>query len=106
VPGRSHYAYPDFHPDDKWASEVLLNLARKMAVHAEIDPDTEKFGSESFVCLGSPVSNAMSRALLEYEYIDKEKPECGLRRSDTPIFRLPFEFELDKAEIKRLGRQH
>ena len=93
------------HPDDRWASDVLLSTARKMALNTEVDADTRLNGEQSYVCLGSPVSNALSRAFLEYTYIDPQKPQLGLRRSDSPLFKLPFEFELDQTRIRQLGKQ-
>ncbi|MGB9116561.1 hypothetical protein [Bradyrhizobium sp.] len=68
VGGRDHYQYPKtMHPDDKWACELVGQYAEQLAEQHEVDPEPASLSSAgSFVCTGSPVSNAWTRAFLEY----------------------------------------
>jgi len=106
VGGRAHYQYPKaMHPDDKWACEVIGQYAEQLAEQHEVDPEAAKLSSSgSFVCTGSPVSNAWTRAFLEYTYIDQSKPAHGLNRLPHPVLNLPFEFELRPEVIRHSAK--
>jgi hypothetical protein len=106
VPGNAHFAFPNsFHPDDEWAADILLKYARLMSQDVVLkDEVILKASNGSFVCMGSPVSNLMTRTILEYEYIDASKPQLGFKRNAAPMLTLPFEFELDAAKIKSLPK--
>ena len=103
VGGRAHYQYPKtMHPDDRWACEVVGQYAEQLAAQHEIEAEAAKLSSDgSFICTGSPVSNAWSRAFLQYTYVDQSKPGHGLYRLPHPALDLPFEFELRPEVIRR-----
>lgn len=106
--GMSHYKYKNGkqHPDDKWASDTIFAHAAAIASQVEYTPHAIPGSVEGgFICTGSPVSNFWSRKFLEYEYIDPQKPELGLRRIENPKFRLPFEYELDAMVISAATKE-
>jgi hypothetical protein len=94
------------HPDDKWACESIIQYAEQLAEVHRYDPKAAEFSPfGSFVCTGSPVSNAWSRAFLEYSYINQANPALGLRRSENPTLILPFAFELSREVIRGAAKQ-
>jgi hypothetical protein len=107
VGGRAHYQYPDaMHPDDQWACDTIIQYAAQLAEKHQFEsnvPDPSPYGS--FVCTGSPVSNGWTRAFLEYRYVDQDRPELGLQRTENPRLKLPFEFELRHETIRRAARE-
>jgi hypothetical protein len=94
--GRAHYRFPnEMHPDDQWACELVVGYAQRLAERHQFDSEAKIPSWEgSFVCAGSPVSNAFTRTFFEYVYIDETRPALGLRRLESPALNLPFQFEL------------
>jgi hypothetical protein len=107
VGGRSHYQYLNsMHPDDKWGCETIWHYAACLARTQEAAQRPEQMDAfGSFVCIGSPVSNAWTRLFLEYTYIDKRKPGAGLVRLPTTRLKLPFEFVLSREMIQRAAKR-
>lgn len=111
VGGTAHYRYPGrMHPDDLLAARVLQSYARAISLDCESlgtgswDTTADFWLNGSFVCTGSPVSNLKTRQVLQYRYVDEQKPELGLKRVDSPDFELPYEFILDQKTISAIGR--
>lgn len=104
--GRAHYQYPNsMHPDDKWACETILQHAAGMANEIRYEPkqpQASPFGS--FVCTGSPVSNAWTRYFLEYHPVNAARPELGFLQNDNARLQLPFRFVLSRDIIKRVAK--
>lgn len=107
VGGRAHYQYPnEMHPDDKWACDTIGKYAEQLAEKYQYDPNYGDIASSgSFVCTGSPVSNAWSRLFLEYNYINRGNPAQGLTRIEKPRIDLPFAFELSQETIRHVAKQ-
>lgn len=106
VGGRAHHQYPNaMHPDDKWACETVVEYANQMAQQHLYDPNfSGTLEAGSFMCAGSPVSNAWARTFLEYNYVDRTRPNLGLKRYEGATVRLPFEFVLDRETINRVAK--
>lgn len=105
VPGQSHPRYDGFHPDDGFIADRFDDLVSDAAEH-RVFYDDEKIPKNLqgvTVASGSPVSNALSRLLFEYEYIDPQKPLNGMLRAQNPVFELEYEFLLARSALDQLG---
>lgn len=108
IPGQSH-PHPryrgDFHPDDEFVADVFDELVRDVVedrVKYNTDEIPQTLEGISLIS-GSPVSNATSRYLFEFDYVDPSDKMAGLTRSSSPIFETDFEFLLEKDALSKLG---
>lgn len=105
VPGQSHPKYSHFHPDDAFVATVFDELVAD-AVENRIVYDSKRIPqnlSGSALVSGSPVSNAMSRYLLQYEYVDNSDRNLGLLRTKNAVFETEFEFLLARNALDEMG---
>lgn len=105
IPGQSHPKYEGFHPDDEYVADVFDDLV-KDAVENRVVYDVEDLPQNLrgvALVSGSPVSNALSRYLLQYDYLDEAEPLEGLLRTEDPVFETKYEFLLAKTALHELG---
>jgi hypothetical protein len=97
IPGTSHFLHiGKIHPDDKYACSVLekagiAGISNLEIIHGLYTPDDL---DGNLVCLGSPMSNFLSKEILQYEANGLK--ENGLKRKkEKLLFDLPFEYVFD-----------
>lgn len=108
IPGQSH-PHPRyqgaFHPDDEYVADVFDELVRDVA-EDRLTYDTngipQSLEGISLIS-GSPVSNATTRYLFEFDYVDPNDKMAGLARVSDPVFETDFEFLLEKDALAKLG---
>lgn len=107
VPGQSHPnpKYPGFHPDDEYIADRFDELVRD-TVENRVVYDSSRIPQNlkgTVIASGSPVSNALARRLLQYDFVNPSDRMAGLARAENPIFDLDFEFILSRASLDGLG---
>ncbi len=107
VPGISHYRYPNKpHPDDREAMASLGRLGAEIATKFELVNEVlaPKNVQGNLICLGSPVSNYLSRVAMNYRYVTESDKSQGLVSDEKGrLFYLPYEFSLDAKELLKNG---
>jgi len=105
TPGSSHYLFPGkMHPDDKEAAITLGKVSSKGIEQLEFvsgffnTPDLKG----NFICLGSPMSNFLSRVIMQY-YTKEVDPSKGLIRENNPIFELEYDYIFDSDYLLSEG---
>jgi hypothetical protein len=103
-PGSAHHLYSGFHPNDKIAAATL----EKVGLHG-IDKIqiVDKFFNPNklrgnFVTLGGPVSNFLSRAILDYKHKSSD-PKEGFIRNPNTFYDLPFAYLCDYEQLRKTG---
>ena len=105
IPGQSHPKYQGFHPDDEYVADIFDDLV-KDAVENRVVYDTERIPQNlrgTALVSGSPVSNALSRYVLQFDYIDTTDRNEGLLRAEDPVFETEYEFILAKNALNEMG---
>ncbi|MEY9470886.1 hypothetical protein ABH992_003285 [Bradyrhizobium yuanmingense] len=110
IPGFAHHKFLGrLHPADirtlmPIAKEYFgENQVHKIGTTSELIMSTNV--DASLFCAGGPVSNQVSRMVLQYLPIDPSHPELGLRRIREPIFRTRYELACSAATLPLDARQ-
>ncbi len=105
VPGQSHPSYEGFHPDDEYIADVFDDLV-KDTVENRVVYDTDGIPQNlrgTTLVSGSPVSNALSRHILQFEYVDVKDKSKGLIRNQNPVFETTYELILSRQGLNDHG---
>lgn len=103
-PGAEHVRYVGDHPDDAYAHRTIAGFLRQGGVELRAytgQPSAAVDGT--ILCFGSPVSNALTRLILDYKEKEPGDPARGLIRKSHPKFVLPFEFIADPNQLATMG---
>lgn len=103
APGTAHYRLPGkVHPDDLRTISAFDLFCRSITGHPKVIR-TAFFMTDfkaNFVCAGSPLSNFMSRVVMQYDSKSND-PEDGLVRGNEPILETRYEALHDSAYVFR-----
>ena len=102
----SHYKFPNTpHPDDKEAMATLERLGAEVATKLELVSEIvgPKDHGGNLICLGSPMSNFVSREIMGYGCISSD-PSLGLTRLPySSPFEFRFEYIFDSTYLMKEG---
>jgi hypothetical protein len=112
TPGSSHYLFSgQIPPDDRAAMATIDQICRTVTDRVEVVngyfPSIDFRGT--FVCTGSPVSNMLSRLVMQYQRT-QHRSAYGFVREHEPVLDLRYEYILDPrylqsaAHKERVGR--
>lgn len=106
IPGISHYKLPNVpHPDDMEAMATLERLGAEVSTKFELVSEVvgPKDHKGNLICLGSPMSNYVSKEIMGYRKISTDS-STGLERiQDHSPFEFRFEYIFDSAYLMKEG---
>lgn len=107
IPGISHYKFPGLpHPDDKEAMATLERLGAEVSKNFDLVNEVigPKNHEGNLICLGSPMSNYISKQIMSYRNVSENNMLDGLIRiQDKSPFDLRFEYIFETAHLMKEG---
>lgn len=106
APGFAHHRFINqIHPDDASAVDAFWKLGTSMTENLVLVNDYLEIDnlSGNFVCLGSPMSNAISRKILQYNYVSNSHEDGIQREKNNQLFDLRYEYLMDANLLLREG---
>jgi hypothetical protein len=103
VPGTSNPYLKGIHPDDLRAAasfdRVVSRLVENLTVVDDLMDAAQLEGN--IIALGSPMSNYLSRIVLQYENMTGGPTDGFTRTGHNPLFHLPFEYIFDAKYLRK-----